>query len=140
MADVVENEEHVVDDCTALRQERGHWEKEVTEAKGEEWKTRGNEKTSARMREMKGMNVGSWEKQKGGVMNGTEKAEIATRKFLAAMEGALREKTGDKLMGEVQGQFGSEDAWMRRQMDLDLDEVVSLIVRECEEEDGINEG
>ena len=87
------------------------------------------------MRELKGLNAKGWTETRREGMSETEQAEIASRKYLAAIEMALRRKTGDELMGEVQGQFGSEEAWMRRQMDLDMDEVVSLIVKECEEEE-----
>ena len=135
MNDVTEDEEHVIEECKALKQQRGDWVKEVDAVKGKQWRRGRTEAMSAMMRELKGLNAKGWTEKKGGGMGETEKAEMASRRYLAAIEMALRKKTGDELMGEVQGQFGSEDAWMRRQMDLDMDEVVSLIVKECEEDD-----
>ena len=121
-----ETERHLVEECRALRGYRATWEGEIDMERGQQWRQWGDEKQSAKMREMKGMNTRDRRQDKG--------AEVASRNFMSEIEKMLKEKKGDSLMGPTQGQFGSEDAWRRRQLDLDYADIVDMIEKDYENE------
>ena len=129
-----ETERHLVDECTEMKGHRGDFVRQINAVRGEKWRTLGNQEQSALMREMKGLNSNGWQRNPTKKEREREsKVEMASRRFMNAIAKDLKTKTRDNLMGRVQGQFGSETDWMRRQLDLDYADIVAMIERDEEE-------
>ena len=131
-----ETEKHLVEECSALRRHRERWEGEIDKERGKQWRRWGDEQQSAKMREMKGVNNRGGASGEKGVKDRRQGkgAEAASRKLMSVIEQMLKKKTGESLMGPTQGQFGTEDSWRRRQLDLDYADIVDLIEKDYENE------